>query len=206
MKGMGTDIRARAAVAALAGLVAVAAVMSGPLAAASAPKEIRIERVPETVEAFLALRNRLATSPEGGAAVFLVALLRYASDKAMGRTFLTIALDRGELSQGNDYKGFSPGASIAYHLGRFQPHWPRAYLKGAKAENGYKVAPPYVVTVSRNRYSGSEASGQVKVFLHLAGGRPRPVTMKVNSRGLWKASLVSSLFLPVPKPQKPDDL
>ncbi len=198
-------MRRIAAIAACTAFAALWLANAGPLAATGA-KEIRIDPIPETVDAFLVLRNRLATTPEGGAAIFLTALLGYTRDKALGRKFLTIALDRSELDRGDDYKGFSPGRGFEYHLGRFKPHWPWAYLKGARKENGYKVAPPYVVVVSRNRFSGDEASGRVKVFVHVAGARPRPVTMRRNAKGLWKASLVSSFFLGSPLPKEPDDL
>ncbi len=173
---------------------------------AKSKKEITFDKIPQTVEEFLELRGKLAKTPEGGATMMLVALLGYANDKKLGRKFLTIALHRDELQKGNDYKGYSPRNAMNYHFGRFKNHWPYAYLKNAKIENGYKVQPPYTVVASRDKRSGKDASGKVKIYLDVAGFRPRGVTMQVNSKGIWKATYVSSFFLDVPLPKKADDL
>ena len=169
-------------------------------------KEITIASIPQSVDEFLRMRDELSKTPEGGAAMFLAAMLGYSKDKALGRQFFTIALHPEELIKGDDYKGFSPNRGLDYHFGRFKDHWPYAYFKNAKIENGYKVDAPFVVVTSRDKRSGDDASGRVKIYVDVAGFRPRGVVVKVNSRGIWKAASVSSFFLDVPLPRKPDEL
>lgn len=50
--------------------------------------EISIEGLPAGPEDFLVLRDRLSSTPEGAAAVFVMALLKYAEDQAVGEQFL----------------------------------------------------------------------------------------------------------------------
>ncbi len=173
---------------------------------AQTKKEITIERIPHSVEEFIEMRNSISKTPEGGAAMFLAAMLGYSENKPLGRKFFTIALHRGELVKGNDYKGFSPNRGLEYHLSRYKDHWPYAYFKSATIENGYQLDPPFLVSTSRDKRSGEDASGKVKIYVDVAGFRPRGITVRVNDKGIWKASSVSSFFLDIPLPQNPDDL
>jgi hypothetical protein len=84
---------------------------------------------------------------------------------------------------------------------------PWAYIEGATPENGYAVSgPPYVVTCTDNPYSGDVDSGQFKVFVACSGAdSPRPVTLKRNNKGIWKASEWSSLLVGVKMPVEESD-
>lgn len=186
----------------------------GLLGAPAYAKEVTLEAVPESVEQFVELRDKLAGTPEGGAACFVAALLAFSHSQEVGLQCLTVAIDQSNVIRGNVYQGYAPGGSVMYHVERITGYnmWPYlgfAYLKGSKASSNYQASPPYLVDMYRQKNSGSDASGQVKVFINLDGLRARPITLKRNDKGIWKAYEFSSLMLNVNPPAntKPvDDL
>jgi hypothetical protein len=177
-------------------------------------KEIEISSIPTSAEEFVVLRDRLATTPEGGAAATVAALLAFSKSPEVGLQCLTLILDQRNVGNGTVIKGHAPIGAIMYHVDRISGYdmWPYlayAYLKGAKAESNYAVSAPFKVVTSRQRNSGSDSSGQVKVYLECDGFRPRPISLHRNDKGIWKAYEMSSLFLNVSPPAsaKPvDDL
>lgn len=174
-------------------------------------KHIQIDQFPQSVDDFVALRDAVAKTPQGGAAMMVVALLTFAGDEALGQPCLTVAVDRGRLHEG--YKGWQLHKSdmrrIEEQIAR-QPYLPQSYIKGATPENGYTLpAPPYTFEFSDNAYSGDPASGTYRVFVACSGAAsPRPATLKRNDKGFWKASEWSSLVVGVQAPaaQAEDDL
>lgn len=177
-------------------------------------KVVKLSRLPASPGEFIQMRNKLSKTPEGGAAMFIAAMLNMGKSEKLGLQCITIAIDQSQVASGNVYKGYKPGNGVMYHIRRlgrrkvnFWKYAPKAYLKGATLKNGYKASKPYKVVTSRNKYSGKESSGMVKVFVDVAGFRPRPIKMKRNDKGIWKAYGFSSMFLDVPKtPKKKDDL
>ncbi len=177
----------------------------------SAPKPVQIDALPKSVEEFVALRDQIAQTPEGGAAMMILALHAYTEDEELGRQCLTIAVDRDRLQEGPDgYKGWQLRRSnmqrIKSQLQR-QAYIPKSYIKGATPENGYQLpAPPHVFTIADNPYSGDPASGKCKLFVVCSGAdSPRPVALKRNNRGIWKASEWSSLIVGMRAPAKEVD-
>lgn len=173
------------------------------------PQIIAVEHLPDSVEEFVALRDQLATTPQGGAVMMVLALHAYVSDPALGWPCLTIAVDRSHLQEGaTGYKGWelipAERQRIVSRL-KEQEHLPRCYVSGTSPEEGYRLPPPpYRFELSDNLYSGSVESGRHKVFVRCSGAAsPRPVTLKRNDRGLWKAYEWSSLLLGVVKPANP---
>ncbi len=178
-----------------------ALLLFGPLHADDA-QSVTVQSMPGSVDEFIALRDELAGTPEGGAAVFLVAMMAYVEDTDLGEQFLTIALDRNNLSKGQAYKGYAPASSIQYHLKRIQGmrYLPRSYVVGSSPDNGYTAAAPYRFDFSRNRFS-KEKEDRIKVFVACSGAdTPRPITMQKNNRGVWKAYNASSVFVGIRKP------
>lgn len=180
-----------------------------PAASYAQTKEITISKIPGTPEEFVQMRDALATSPEGGAAILIAALMAFSVNRDLGMACLTIALDADNLTKGNAYKGFQPAGNFNYHLGRMDGYkrWPFlafAYVKGGTPNDGYAVknTPPFIVVTSRNKFSGDEASGKVKVFVDVVGFRPRPISLRKNANGHWKALELSSMWLDVPAPKK----
>jgi len=175
---------------------------------------VTIDQVPENVEQFLEMRGRLAGTPEGGAACFVASLLAFSESYDVGLQCLTIAIEKRNLIKGDVYKGYAPNGSVMYHVKRITGYnmWPYlgfAYLKGAKASSNYQVSPPFAIETYRQRNSGSDASGRVKVFVEVDGFRARPITLARNDKGIWKAAEFSSLLLNVNPPasmRETDDL
>lgn len=174
---------------------------------AAEPVSIQVDALPADTTAFVELRNKLAVSPEGGAAIFVLAMMQYVQNPELGEQFLTIALDRNNLQKSRTgYKGFRPGNSIQYHLKRIQKiqHLPGSYVVGSSPENGYATEAPFRFEFTRNKYSEIKPT-QIKVFVACTGAAsPRPVTLKRNDRGLWKVSEGSSLFVGVAAPKTDD--
>ncbi len=173
-------------------------------------KTIEIQNIPKTVEQFEKIRDRIATTPEGGAAMMVLAMLVFAEDETEGLKCMTVALDRANLSEGDVYKGYKPAGHLDYHLDRFRQrkYWPKAYIQGTTPQNGYEYSEPVRFNISRTKYSGDEASGELKVFVSVYGFSPRPMKMVRNNRGIWKANELSSFFLDVEPPvvEENDDL
>ena len=180
----------------------------------TSPQVVRIDSLPQSIDEFVALRDQIARTPEGGAAMMVVALLLYAGDEDIGQQCLTAAVDRERLEESAaGYKGWrlrpaelrrirSQVKAKAYVL--------KSYVQGATPANRYRVpAPPYVLESSSNPYSGDPASGMYKVFISSSGASsPRPVTVRKNNRGLWKAYEWSSIIVGVMPPAQgiDDDL
>lgn len=170
---------------------------------------IELPGLPGTVEELVALRDRVATTPEGGAAVLVLALLAYAQDPALGTKFLTVAIEARQLGDGPDgYKGKQPGRMVLQNardrIGR-APHIARSYVQGTSPANGYALpSTPW-------RIAGREQPGDVrgdkgKTFVRSSGAdTPRPVHLVKNDKGLWKASNWSSLEVGVRAPAAPAD-
>jgi hypothetical protein len=164
-------------------------------------EDISVKSMPRTADEFIALRNTLSSSPEGGAALFMVALITYVDNYDLGRVFFTIALDQSALSTGSVYKGYAPGGSIQYHLDRFKDprrkRTPYAYIKGTSPDKQYAASLPYVFSIAQNKYS-VQSDGTIKVYVDCSGASyPRPIRMKKNDKGVWKAVEFSSMFLDV---------
>jgi hypothetical protein len=177
----------------------------------SLPTSIQIDGIPQSIDAFVALRDQVATTPQGGAAMMVVALIAYATDEELGRQCLTVAVDRDRLQEGaQGYKGWELRRSDLQRI-RLQlqgkAYLAYSYLQGTSPQNGYQPSdPPYILTFQDNPYSGDVDSGTYKTFVHSSGAdSPRPVTLKRNNRGVWKASEWSSLIVGVAPPAKKAD-
>lgn len=186
------------------------------MSSTDASRQIAVPDLPKTLDDFIALRDGLAVTPEGGAVMMVLALAVYAADpKArFGRDTLVITADRSRLTPKPDgYRGWDLTVRDQQHIKRqvaSRPWGPRSYFVGTSPENGYRLPEaPYRFELSRNPYSGDEDEGCVKVFVASSGAStPRPVTVKRNNRGLWKALERSSLTVGVEPPaaETDDDL
>ncbi len=151
---------------------------------------VKISPLPATLDAFLALRQQLAVTEQGGAAVFIAALLVHARNPELGRQCLTIALDRKLLVQASDswYKGFKPSAAVMYHLDalRRMPFLPGIYIQGTTPAGGYAL-PGGELLVRWKGWPRNVPERPQKVFLFSTGGNmPRPLSLQKNNRGSGK--------------------
>ncbi|MEZ4329684.1 MAG: hypothetical protein R3B40_30920, partial [Polyangiales bacterium] len=150
--------------------------------------------------------DRLAHTPEGGAAMFVVALLMYAEDATLGMAALTVAIDREHLQEGaGGYKGLVPGrADVQAFTERNggKPHIARSYLVGTSPEHGYALPiGPLTVRVRDQQVPGESVGDVAKRFVHCSGAdSPRPIGLRRNNRGLFKATSWSSLQVGVRAP------
>ena len=171
---------------------------------------VRIDQLPQSVEAFIALQEQVARTPQGGAAMMVVALLLYADDAELGGRCLAAAVDRDRLFEGaGGHDGWQLRGTdwqlIRNQIGG-RPHTPRTYIKGATPENGYRLPPPpYELKFSANPYSGDVETGAYKVFVASSGAASaRPVTVHRDQAGIWKAHEWSSLLVGVRAPAQQD--
>jgi hypothetical protein len=172
---------------------------------------VSIEQLPDSVEAFRTLRDELATTPHGGAAMMILALLLYSGEPQLGQACLTVAVDGDQLVAGpHGYRDRQLRnrdlRRIAEQLGA-QPYLPQAYAGGTSPENHYRLpGPPWSFEFAANPHSGDPASGVYKVFVRCSGAdSPRPVTLQRNQRGHWKAREWSSLVTGIQPPVPVDD-
>ncbi len=186
--------------------IAVLVLCSVALGAQNLP-DVTLPSLPSTVEEFISLRNQIATTPQGGAAMFVVALKMYADNPVEGTKALIVAIDSSQLSasQGaNSYQGYAMRQGDFSLLSRQidqAKYIPNSYFSSATPANGYQVTAPLTIRCSINRYSGEEARGDLKVFVATSGaGTPRPLRLVKASNGYWKAREWSSLIVGVMRP------
>ena len=171
---------------------------------------VKVEKMPASIEEFLKLRDEIAVKPEGGATMFLIALKTYVENPELGEQFFVISVDRGSLTEGDTYKGFSirkSDLSLIKNQTDKNKKIPNSYIQGSSPENGYSVKSPYVFKYKSNPYSGDAENGPYKLFVFCSGAdSPRPITIKKNNKGLWKASNWSSVLVGIKKEPVDDDL
>lgn len=170
---------------------------------------IELPGLPSSVEELVALRDRLATTPEGGVAVLVLSLLAWGQDPKLGLQCLTVAIEQAQLADGAEgYKGKQPSRVVLQNLKdrlAGKPHIIRSLVQGTSPANGYALpAPPW-------RLSGREQPRDVhpermKTFVRSTGAdTPRPVHVVKNDKGLWKANNWSSIEVGVKAPAPPPD-
>lgn len=203
--------RPRTSALAVATLVTLAAAgcrsAGGPVLRPGVPaaltdSSVELPSLPRSAEEFMALRDQVAGTPRGGAAMFVAAMILYTQDKKLGQECLTIAVHQGQLSSGDDgYGGKQLSNAALQHFKMTldpKPYIARSYVEDATPDNGYAL-PSGPLTINFQRED--EADGTAKVFVYSSGAdTPRPITLKVNDKGAWKAWEWSSLEVGVRAP------
>jgi hypothetical protein len=159
---------------------------------------IHLPARPTSMDQFLAFRDQIAKTPEGGVAVYLVAAWMYGEDQELGLDAFTVAYHRSRLRKaGNSgYKGFRPVRTLDSYIGRLKekPWLFHGYVQGANPQNNYVLPDKPRIRLFRNRYSDL-GGGKIKVFARTTGAdSPRPFTVKANKKGLWKVVEASSFY------------
>lgn len=168
-------------------------------------QDISIEAIPTNMDQFLEIRAKLAQTPQGGAAVFILSMLLYEREPELGMQAFTIALDRHKLAKNNPgYKGYVPDQTFQNNVKSYlapRSYIARSYILGTSPEQGYQMGkPPYKMQFSSNAHS-EQSDGSMRIFIKSSGAdSPRPVTLKKNNRGIWKVSNYSSLFMGIRSP------
>jgi hypothetical protein len=178
------------------------------------PFSVSLKSIPATIEEFIAMRDEVALTPSGGAAMFVAAMINYADNPALGLQCFTAILVNDSTLLWDDPKGYggkSPNKNTMYFIEQIKkaPYMPNSYIVGTTVDNGYALpSAPYKITISTNKYSATKIeSGECKVFIANTGGNmPRPITLIKNNKGIWKVKEFSSLVVGLSKvPVKNDD-
>ncbi len=170
-----------------------------------AHRPVQIDSLPSDLDSFLALRDVLATSPEGGAVMFILAAHLYTQNEALGVKAFAITLDQKLVERtGGGYKGYEPTKGFLTWVKRLkrQKYAPRSYIQGTSPVGGYELpSPPYHFNAFENPHSRMP-NGAIKIFLETSGADfPRPYLMKANSRGIWKvAGSEGNIYLGMKEP------
>jgi len=152
--------------------------------------KLQIDTEPQNIEEFLELRSNIAQSPEGGAAMFILALYIYEKDATFGKKCITAMIDKSRLSSGDWYKGYGPTSSdkrlLVEQINRY-PYLPNSYFEGSTPENEYETGLPFTIKSQINPYSGDLGNKKYKLFVFCSGANsPRPITLRQNNKGIFK--------------------
>jgi len=170
---------------------------------------VNVSKIPSSVEEFIALRDKIGKTPEGGATVFIVALKLYAENPELGLPCLTIAINRQRLSKGKGgYKGYVPAQTDLSLIKRIKekPYLANSYFQNTSPKNGYALPKALQIKAVSNPYSGNKDAGDFKIYIACSGAdSDRPIRLKRNNRGIWKAHEFSSLLLGIRPPEVQED-
>jgi hypothetical protein len=157
--------------------------------------------VPVSEPEFVRLINALGKTPQGGAALFLHALLMRIDDPIVGTRAAASRLGKRLALSGK------PLAGAKYHFKRLddRPHCVRSYVAGTTPKGGYKYDATKVRFLFRKqtRHVGSVKSGRYKVFVCSSGAATcRPITLVRDDEGQWLVDEFSTLSVDCIKPSK----
>ncbi len=152
---------------------------------------VQFAKLPETIEEFKALPQAQLTSQFDTAALTVVALCFYPTNRELSIEMLNYL--RGPRPLSNYDQQFIRDRFMD------KDYVPRSYFVGAVPANDYLPAEPYTIKVSENPYSYSE-QGYAKLFLTSGGAdSPRYVQLRQAKDGkwyLWEQFLLSDIRQP----------
>lgn len=128
-------------------------------------------------------------SPEGGALAFAVALYTFSEDPRLGTALLTLTLDISRIVDGPEgVSGKQP-----FDLRDFRerngarPYIARPMFQGTSPAQGYAMPPlPWELRV--HGQPQHSAPDDVRLYIVTTGAdSPKPLRLKRNDKGLWKA-------------------
>jgi hypothetical protein len=204
-------------------VAAIAALMFGG-STMSAADDLGPHALPTSPEELVTLRDQLAKDPWGGAAIAVYALMNWDADAPRGESMLVLAISERNVGKAKGAAASAPGTYKGYalsgafkawlRLGERYKHCARSYAVGATPENRYTFDPAAVTLrfKKQDHAVGTIESGTYKVFVCTSGADScRPITLKRNKHGVWKADEMSSLLAgckamaPPPDQHDPDD-
>ncbi len=169
---------------------------------ASADEVLTFPGLPASIDDFRA--DQVANnSPEGAAAMVVLAMLTFEQDAALGRALLAQCLIAARVVFAPTAPGgLTPNTDTEFYIDQFtrDPNIARSYVLGASPQNGYAVPETLSVALSRNRLSVVSPT-EVRVFVDTSGQpQPRPVYTVKGDDGLWRVDDFTSLSVGVFKP------
>lgn len=176
--------------------------------------EMAIPSLPSSAEDFTQLRDSIAKDPRGGYAAFVAAMLIYGKNKELGLQCMTLMLDQSLLTKGGSkpvYKGYSPSHDTLYLIRQIDKYpWLGAiYIDGTSAEKSYGLPAKGPLTIRFNQLT-LDRDDEVRLYAFTTSeNMPRPITLRRNDKGIWKALNISSVVVgpsKLPKTVVKDDL
>lgn len=164
---------------------------------------VALNRLPLHLQRFQEVQQSIATTPQGGAAMFILALNVHQQYKQEGIKAL-VSSATGPAIKSDDgadsYNGFallSQEMSLIKVQLQEHPELTRAYYKGATPANNYQPgSSPFSIEFENLQKAGSNRQ---KLFVITAGAAsPRPLTV-ARENGIWKVVEYSSVLLAVQK-------
>lgn len=171
-----------------------------------ADSTVSVESLPRSVDQLRDIRDRIATTPEGGALVFILALINYTSpdNHDVGTQMCTLAVAEDSVvksQESGNLNGYVLHRSDVERLNRANAAVAASYVIGTSPENNYALQDGQEISIgfrNQEKHAGSVASGTRKVFVWSTGAdTARPIKLKRNIRGIWKVCEFSSLVVGV---------
>ena len=163
---------------------------------------IELKKIPGNLDEFKELYATLPDSPVAAAAAMILALLLYSENSEEGAKALSLAahpdhlVATGETERLNQHSLNLLKMQIkgkSYHM--------QSYFKNTSTANNYALPPaPCLLEFSTNPHSTSAGEGYLKLFIQSSGAdSPRPLSVKIDGTGKWKAVEWSSLLSGIKK-------
>jgi hypothetical protein len=169
---------------------------------------VTVSTMPNTVQEFEQLRDQMATTAEGGAAMTLIALKMFAQNTTTGIQCLVMQAHRDLLQPGTgpySYKGFELKPTIRTKIQdaiNRQRYLPNSYFPGATANNAYRPnAAPWTFNFTSSLYNGQPMEGAMTMQVRCFGASTaRTMHLGKNDSGIWKFSNIEGLLGAVTAP------
>ena len=173
-----------------------------PMQTARADEVLTFPALPTSLDDFRAVQVA-NNSPEGIAALVVLAMLTFERDAALGRAFLAQCLIPARIASDASAPGsLKPNTDTEFYIDQFtrDPNIARSYILGASPQNGYTLPETLSIALSRNHLSKVSPT-EIRVFVSTSGQpRPRPVYTVQGSDGQWRVDDFTSLSVGVYKP------
>ncbi|OJJ18668.1 hypothetical protein BKI52_23970 [marine bacterium AO1-C] len=162
---------------------------------------VELNRLPLHIQRFQEVQQSVATTPQGGAAMFIMALNVYQQYNREGvKALVTSATGPALKSDSGDesYNGFallSQEMSLIKVQLQDHPELTKAYYKGATPTNGYQPSTPFRLEFTN--LQDVTGTNRKKLFVITAGAAsPRPITVAPEGN-IWKVTEYSSVLVGV---------
>ena len=160
---------------------------------------IEFSRLPHSYLRFSEVQQAIGETPEGAAALFILALHVYREYESEGEKCLADACHMSLKAW--DVTNNRP-VLLKYHMDGVisavakYSRLEYAYMNGATPENNYTPDEPYGITVNYDANNSNLESGTVRLYVHTKGADSnRPMTIKrEEADGFWRITEFSSLF------------
>ncbi len=157
---------------------------------------IQLASVPNSLDSFKKIYSDLQDTPEGAAAAMILALLLYTENSEDGEAALSLAVHPDQLAAGGGNKLNQRSLNLIKMQIKDKKYHMQSYFKDTLPENNYVLpAKPYILEFTTNPHSGNAGKGTLKLFIKSSGAdSPRPLSVKIDQSGKWKAIEWSSLL------------